>query len=108
MRKLLAGVIDIELEPERDKTLTRQLYEQLRGTILAGALPPGFRLPSSRDLARQLNVSRNTVSSVIEQLAMEGYLDTAQGRRPTVAAASSTTLVSARVTSSRPRAMMRV
>jgi GntR family transcriptional regulator/MocR family aminotransferase len=108
MRKLLAGVIDIELEPESDKTLTRQLYEQLRGTILAGALSPGFRLPSSRDLARQLNLSRNTVSSVIEQLAMEGYLDTAQGRRPTVATASSTTLVSARVTSPRPRAMMRV
>lgn len=108
MRKLLAGVLDIGLQTETDKTLTRQLYEQLRGTILAGSLSPGFRLPSSRDLARQLTVSRNIVSSVIEQLAMEGYLDTAQGRRPTVAAASSPRLESARVTPSRPRAMMRV
>ena len=96
MDALLSGQIDFTLRPGSDETLTRQLYDQLRATILAGVLPPGYRLPSSRDLARRLGVSRNTVSFVIDQLAMEGYLDVSRGRRPTVAAAAETKLVSGR------------
>jgi GntR family transcriptional regulator/MocR family aminotransferase len=84
MGEILAGLIDVA-RSGHDATLTRQLYNQLRATMLGGAWPPGHRLPSSRELARQLGVSRNTVSGVIDQLAMEGYLDVAQGRRPTVA-----------------------
>jgi GntR family transcriptional regulator/MocR family aminotransferase len=86
-------MIDLELPPESGKTLTRHLYERLRAGILAGSLPTGFRLPSSRDLARDLDVSRNTISLVVEQLAMEGYLDVARGRRPVIAAASKTEMV---------------
>jgi GntR family transcriptional regulator/MocR family aminotransferase len=88
MGELLSGLIDFGLRPAGAKTLTRQLYERLRSGILDGSLQPGFRLPSSRELARHLKVSRNTVSFVIDQLAMEGYLDIARGRRPTIAAAS--------------------
>jgi GntR family transcriptional regulator/MocR family aminotransferase len=91
--EFLSGMIDLELPPESGKTLTRHLYERLRAGILAGSLPTGFRLPSSRDLARDLNVSRNTISLVVEQLAMEGYLDVARGRRPLIAAASKTGMV---------------
>lgn len=93
MEKLLAGRIDFELQPSGATTLMRQLYDRLRAAILDGSLPPDFRLPSSRDLARQLKISRNTVSFVVDQLAMEGYLDVARGRRPSVAAASRTGLV---------------
>lgn len=92
MSKVLAGLIDIARSGS-GATLTRQLYDQLRATMLSGAWPPGHRLPSSRELARQLGVSRNTVSGVIDQLAMEGYLDVAQGRRPTVAASAVAKLV---------------
>jgi GntR family transcriptional regulator / MocR family aminotransferase len=95
----LLGLIDFELKPNHDETLTRQLYQQLRKSILNGSLPPGHRLPSSRDLARRLKVSRNTVSFVVDQLAMEGYLDVAQGRRPTIAAASKAALVFGKATS---------
>ena len=108
MGEFLSGLIDIELKAQGAWTLTRQLYEQLRAAMLAGALPPGHRLPSSRDLARQLKVSRNTVSLVIDQLAMEGYLEIARGRRPTVAAAATTRLLSGRATSRRPCASLRV
>ncbi len=52
MGEILSGLIDIELRPQGGQTLTRQLYQQLRAAILKGALPPGHRLPSSRDLAR--------------------------------------------------------
>jgi GntR family transcriptional regulator/MocR family aminotransferase len=102
------GLINFELQLGSNETLTRQLYDQLRTPILAGALPPGHRLPSSRDLARHLKVSRNTVSFVIDQLAMEGYLEIAQGRRPTVAAASNAGLVFARAASHRPPATLRI
>jgi GntR family transcriptional regulator/MocR family aminotransferase len=106
--KLIAGLIDFDLQPGSGQTLTRQIYQQLRRTILAGSLPPGHRLPSSRDLARQLKISRNTVSFVIDQLAMEGYLDVTQGRRPTVAAAAKTGLMVGRATSDRCPLTLRI
>jgi GntR family transcriptional regulator/MocR family aminotransferase len=93
MDGLVSGIFNFELTPAAGKTLTRQLYERLHGMILSGALPPGVRLPSSRALAHHLKISRNTVSSVIDQLAMEGYLDISQGRRPAIAASATTALI---------------
>jgi GntR family transcriptional regulator / MocR family aminotransferase len=87
MGQLLSGMVDLELPRDGEKTLTRHLYDQLRCAILEGRLLAGLRLPSSRELARDLKVSRNTVSFVFDQLAMEGYLDIAPGRRPAVSAA---------------------
>src|SRR5260370_10404732 len=108
MSGLLTGAIDFDLHSGPDKTLTHRLYERLREAILAGSLPPGCRLPSSRELARELNVSRNTVSFVVDQLAMEGYLDVAQGRRPTITAVSKTRLVFGRETSRRSPATLHI
>jgi GntR family transcriptional regulator/MocR family aminotransferase len=54
--------------------LHRQLYEALRRAILDGKLSAGDRLPSSRELTRDLNLSRNTVMAALNQLAVEGYL----------------------------------
>ncbi len=54
--------------------LHRQLYEGLRRAMLEGKLPAGERLPSSRDLAQDLDLSRNTVVAAINQLSVEGYL----------------------------------
>jgi GntR family transcriptional regulator / MocR family aminotransferase len=55
----------------------RRVYEQLRGAIHSGALKPGGRLPSSRDLALRLGVARASVVAAYERLVGEGY---AQGR----------------------------
>lgn len=54
--------------------LHRQLYEALRRAILDGKLSAGERLPSSRELTQDLNLSRNTVVAALNQLAVEGYL----------------------------------
>ncbi|MCB2019057.1 MAG: PLP-dependent aminotransferase family protein [Hydrogenophaga sp.] len=54
--------------------LHRQLYESLRRAMLDGKLGPGERLPSSRDLSQDLQLSRNTVVAAINQLSVEGYL----------------------------------
>jgi GntR family transcriptional regulator/MocR family aminotransferase len=94
MSEILSGLIDLSRRAGAGETLTQQLYDQLRAAILSAALPPGHRLPSGRDMARQLGVSRNTVCGVIDQLAMEGYLEAARGRRPTVAAPVETKLIS--------------
>ncbi|HYL06160.1 MAG TPA: PLP-dependent aminotransferase family protein, partial [Thermoanaerobaculia bacterium] len=51
----------------------------LRDAVLEGRLAAGARLPSSRDLAAQLGVSRNTVINAFEQLLAEGYLATQRG-----------------------------
>lgn len=80
----LAGLID--LDRQSTAPLTRQLYEQLRSAIADGRLRQGYRLPSGRILAGHLDISRNTVSAAIDQLAAEGYLDVARGRRPSIAA----------------------
>ncbi|MCC2957776.1 PLP-dependent aminotransferase family protein [Massilia sp. IC2-477] len=54
--------------------LFRQLYARLKDAILHGRLAPGARLPPTRELAQQLQVSRQTVLAAYEQLTAEGYL----------------------------------
>jgi GntR family transcriptional regulator / MocR family aminotransferase len=61
------------------KPVNRQLYQVIREAILAGVMPVGLQLPSSRDLARELGISRNTVIYAYEQLMAEGYLETRAG-----------------------------
>src|SRR5262245_16693034 len=66
--------------------LQRQLYDALREAILAGRLAPRTRLPSSRQLARDLGAARNTIVGAFEQLVAEGYLDARVGDGTRVAA----------------------
>ncbi len=54
--------------------LQQQVYDGLRRSILEGRLAPGSRLPSTRTLARELGVSRNTVLLAYDQLLAEGYV----------------------------------
>src|SRR2546423_946796 len=65
----------ITLDAGSETPLYRQLYDSLREAILAGQLAPGTRLQSSRERAKELNVSRNTVVNAFEQLLAEGYLE---------------------------------
>jgi GntR family transcriptional regulator / MocR family aminotransferase len=55
-------------------SLQGQIREMLVGAILDGQMPPGVALPSSREMAEQLGVARNTVVLAYQQLANEGYL----------------------------------
>lgn len=56
------------------ETLQRMLYLTVREAILNGTLAARSRLPGSRALSSQLELSRNTVNAALEQLATEGYL----------------------------------
>lgn len=64
----------IYLDPDSPLNLQKQIQQKLVDGILSGALPPGHKLPSSRKLASQLGVARNTVVIAYQQLVAEGYL----------------------------------
>lgn len=55
-------------------TLHQQICERIRSAVIAGSLAAGTRLPSSRTLARDIGVSRNTVEGAFSQLEAEGFL----------------------------------
>ena len=57
------------------ETLTDQIAGQLRQAIASTQLPSGLRLPSSRRLAEQLEVARNTVIRAYEALMIEGLIE---------------------------------
>lgn len=63
----------LRLEPD-GPPLFQQIYAGVRDAILRGQLPRGTRLPATRALAGQLQVSRTTVVTAFEQLVSEGYL----------------------------------
>ena len=67
------------LERRSAVPLHRQIYEQWRAGILTGRFARGQRVPSTRELAATLDVSRSTVTESYEQLVAEGYLEAAQG-----------------------------
>jgi GntR family transcriptional regulator/MocR family aminotransferase len=70
------------------RTLGSQIEHGFRAAIRDGALRPGARVPSTRDLANQLGVSRRVVIDAYAQLAAEGYLTMRQGARPRVSEAA--------------------
>ncbi|MEZ6094419.1 MAG: PLP-dependent aminotransferase family protein [Pirellulaceae bacterium] len=74
------GLNLVRLDRRKSTPLTAQLYNSLRRAIESGMLSKGFRLPSTRDFAVQLSVSRTTVVNAFEQLMAEGYLTGEVGR----------------------------
>jgi GntR family transcriptional regulator/MocR family aminotransferase len=64
--------------------LDRQIYLGLRDLIERRMLNPGTALPSTRMLARDLGLGRNTVIAAYEQLALEGFVAIARGSAPVV------------------------
>src|SRR5262249_10277757 len=67
------------LEPASAVPLYQQIRDALRAQIDAGALPAGRRLPSSRQLARDLGVSRVTTASAYAELEAEGLVEPRAG-----------------------------
>jgi DNA-binding FadR family transcriptional regulator len=71
------------------RTMREQITDRLAGMILSGLLRPDDVLPSERDLAAQLDVSRETVRGAIQALAARGLVEVAQGARSRVLPAAS-------------------
>lgn len=67
------------------RPLVQHLTQAMRRAILDGRLASGTRLPSTRVLAKATGLGRSTFVEVIEQLAIEGYLETRKGAHTRVA-----------------------
>lgn len=72
-------MIWLSIEKGRDLPLTRQIFDQIRSAILSGRLQAGEQLPSTRELASTLRISRNVILDAYEQLLAEGYLVSRSG-----------------------------
>ncbi len=75
-RKLMFG---IQINRDSPISISRQIYQTITGAILANQVNSGEALPSSRELAKQLDVARNTVSEAYEMLKAEGYISSRAG-----------------------------
>ncbi|MGX1561761.1 MocR-like pyridoxine biosynthesis transcription factor PdxR [Streptomyces sp. NPDC055506] len=95
--------IDLHVEPT-GPGLRRGLTDALREAVRSGRLAPGTRLPSSRALAADLGIARNTVADAYADLAAEGWLTARQGSGTRVA---TRTVVPPAGTAPHPRARTR-
>jgi len=69
----------LRLETSSGMPIARQIADQIRTHCASGTLAPGDRLPSVRQLARDLAVNQNTVLRVYERLTAEGLLERRHG-----------------------------
>jgi len=77
--------LDLSSVPDPGTGRRVALERALRDSIRAGRLAPRTRLPATRTLAAELNLSRGTVSAAYDQLIAEGYLNARQGSGTEVA-----------------------
>jgi GntR family transcriptional regulator / MocR family aminotransferase len=100
-----AAPLLVPLDFAAREPLHRQIYEGVRAGILAGRFAANMRLPSTRVLAEELGVARNTVVLAFDQLVAEGYLSTRRGGGTRVRAAVPDSLISVHAPHSARRAV---
>ncbi len=104
MKRVASEIVPLlALDRAAAKPLYRQLYDGFREAILAGRLSAGQRLPSTRGLADELQVSRLPVLTAFEQLLAEGYFESRVGAGTFVAPSLSGSLAGPQPASEEPR-----
>ncbi|MFD4862314.1 MocR-like pyridoxine biosynthesis transcription factor PdxR [Streptomyces atratus] len=93
---------DLHLETTGAAGLRAGLMDALREAVRTGRLGPGTRLPSSRSLAVDLGIARNTVADAYAELVAEGWLTARQGSGTRVARRAEPRRTATRATRSRP------
>jgi GntR family transcriptional regulator/MocR family aminotransferase len=76
----------VDLDRGSHQPLAAQLVQLLTNEIRQGRLRPGQRVPSSRRLAQELQVHRNTVVAAFDELIAQGWLETRPGSHTRVTA----------------------
>jgi len=71
--------VRFSIQQESDIAASTQLYNQICFAIAARHYPPGHRLPSTRQLAMQTGLHRNTISKVYRQLEIDGVVEAIAG-----------------------------
>jgi GntR family transcriptional regulator len=84
----MGSKLDFTVDPKADRSPSEQIAAALRLAIASGALAPGERLPSVRQLAVDVLVNPNTVGKVWRDLERDGVLESRPGDGVFVAAAA--------------------
>lgn len=80
MKRVASGILPaIAIDRTIATPLHRQIYDAFRATVIRGELRPAQRVPSTRELARELGISRFPVVNAYAQLLTEGYLKAQRG-----------------------------
>lgn len=69
----------IRIEKASGVPISRQIADQVRAQVMSGTVSTGYKMPSIRELARELAVNQNTILRVYERLTAEGLLDRRHG-----------------------------
>ncbi|MGF1498269.1 MAG: GntR family transcriptional regulator [Elainellaceae cyanobacterium] len=72
-------MVQFHIQPDSEIPASTQLFNQIRFAIASRQYPPGHRLPSTRQLAMQTGLHRNTISKVYRQLEDLGIVDARAG-----------------------------
>ena len=105
MKRVASGIFPvISIERKAGKPLHRQIYDAYRTAIVDGRLRPGQRIPSTRGLAAELQVSRLPVLNAYAQLLAEGYVESRIGAG-TVVSNSISSATPDQMTSAKPVGM---
>ena len=75
----------ITINYRNPRPIYEQIQSELRRLMLTGALPPGSRLPSVRELAGQLAINPNTIQRAYRELESDGYILSVAGKGSFVA-----------------------
>src|SRR5271154_5869238 len=81
MLQLIIGMLPrLDLEPQSDVPLYKQLHEQIKSAIATGRMVRGEKLPATRELAGSLGLNRTTVAAAYELLESDGLIRGHVGR----------------------------
>ena len=72
--------LGLRVDTKRDEPIYRQIVDQVVARIQARTFPPGFRLPPTRILARDLATHRNTVARAYAELGTAGFVSSTVGK----------------------------
>jgi len=72
-------MIQFRIQPDSEIPASNQLFNQIRFAIACRQYPPGYKLPSTRALAMQTGLHRNTISKVYRQLEEDGFVESLAG-----------------------------
>lgn len=68
-----------QIDQKSRKSIYQQVVDNIKELIMREILPPGTKLPSVRELSKQLTINPNTVSKAYKELEHHGYIYTAAG-----------------------------
>jgi GntR family transcriptional regulator len=73
------SMVEFHIQTDSEIPASTQLFSQICFAIASRQFPPGYRLPSTRQLAMQTGLHRNTISKVYERLATAGFVEAHMG-----------------------------